>query len=346
MYEMYRLHGDRQVRRALRHPEGPRRAGPRARGARLLARLRRGPGHVRVRPVRRGQRPAGRRWRSRPSTPSSSGRPPSATAPATTSCAAGSTCSTGTATAPQPGLFPPSAAEPARGRAVDEAPTRRPSRTPARRVVYQAASLVPRYPDERRSSSGCRCSGGPGRAADAGAARRSTALLDDLGTHAARPSCSARYVERLRPLAASTRSTCPTGPTATPAAAARCWARFKAALPAQRLPRRHRTASCPTTCRWCWSSRRCADPDAGRRAAAGRTGRASSCCGSRCSRDAAARTPACVAAVCATLPGASPADRAAVRRWSAAGPPTETVGLEPYDPTTRGSCRSQPVGGR
>ena len=52
-------HGDRQVRRALRHPQGPRRAGPRARGDRLLARLRRGPGHVRVRPVRRGQRPAG-----------------------------------------------------------------------------------------------------------------------------------------------------------------------------------------------------------------------------------------------------------------------------------------------
>jgi nitrate reductase delta subunit len=38
-----------------------------------------------------------------------------------------------------------------------------------------------------------------------------------------------------------------------------------------------------------------------------------------------------VAAVCATLPGASPADRAAVQAM-AGGPPTETVGLEPYDP--------------
>lgn len=36
-------------------------------------------------------------------------------------------------------------------------------------------------------------------------------------------------------------------------------------------------------------------------------------------------------AVCATLPGASPADRAAVQAM-AGGPPTETVGLEPYDP--------------
>lgn len=38
-----------------------------------------------------------------------------------------------------------------------------------------------------------------------------------------------------------------------------------------------------------------------------------------------------VAAVCATLPGASPADRAAVHAM-AGGPPTESVGLEPYDP--------------
>ena len=38
-----------------------------------------------------------------------------------------------------------------------------------------------------------------------------------------------------------------------------------------------------------------------------------------------------VAAVCATLPGPSPADRAAVQAM-VDGPPTESVGLEPYDP--------------
>lgn len=38
-----------------------------------------------------------------------------------------------------------------------------------------------------------------------------------------------------------------------------------------------------------------------------------------------------VAAVCATLPGASPKDRAAVQAL-VGGPPVETVGLEPYDP--------------
>jgi nitrate reductase delta subunit len=37
-----------------------------------------------------------------------------------------------------------------------------------------------------------------------------------------------------------------------------------------------------------------------------------------------------VTAVCSTLPGASPADRKAVMAMAAAGPPTETVGLEPY----------------
>ena len=39
-----------------------------------------------------------------------------------------------------------------------------------------------------------------------------------------------------------------------------------------------------------------------------------------------------VTAVCATLPGASPADRRAAHQMASAGPPREDVGLEPYDP--------------
>ena len=39
-----------------------------------------------------------------------------------------------------------------------------------------------------------------------------------------------------------------------------------------------------------------------------------------------------VAAVCATLPGRSPADRQQAMAMAAAGPPTESVGLDPYDP--------------
>ena len=46
---------------------------------------------------------------------------------------------------------------------------------------------------------------------------------------------------------------------------------------------------------------------------------------------ASVRYAGVVAAVCATLPGASPADRAAVQAM-VDGPPIETVGLEPYDP--------------
>jgi nitrate reductase delta subunit len=39
-----------------------------------------------------------------------------------------------------------------------------------------------------------------------------------------------------------------------------------------------------------------------------------------------------LAAICATLPGASPADRSHAMAMAASGPPTESVGLEPYDP--------------
>jgi nitrate reductase delta subunit len=39
-----------------------------------------------------------------------------------------------------------------------------------------------------------------------------------------------------------------------------------------------------------------------------------------------------VAAVCDTLPGESPADRNAVMKLAGYGPPTESVGLEPFDP--------------
>jgi len=40
-----------------------------------------------------------------------------------------------------------------------------------------------------------------------------------------------------------------------------------------------------------------------------------------------------VEAVCALLPGPSPADRAAARRLARSGPPAETVGIEPYSLT-------------
>lgn len=39
-----------------------------------------------------------------------------------------------------------------------------------------------------------------------------------------------------------------------------------------------------------------------------------------------------VQAICNTLPGVSPADEQAVMRMAGYGPPTESVGLDPYDP--------------
>ncbi|MCZ2402022.1 nitrate reductase molybdenum cofactor assembly chaperone [Paenarthrobacter sp. Z7-10] len=39
-----------------------------------------------------------------------------------------------------------------------------------------------------------------------------------------------------------------------------------------------------------------------------------------------------LAAICDTLPGKSPADQQAVMKMAGYGPPTESVGLEPYDP--------------
>lgn len=50
-----------------------------------------------------------------------------------------------------------------------------------------------------------------------------------------------------------------------------------------------------------------------------------------------------VAAVCATLPGRSPADRQQAMAMAAAGPPRESVGLDAYDPRL---LPLHPVGGR
>lgn len=50
-----------------------------------------------------------------------------------------------------------------------------------------------------------------------------------------------------------------------------------------------------------------------------------------------------VAAVCATLPGVSPADRQQAMALAASGPPAESVGLDAYDPRL---LPLQPVGGR
>lgn len=56
-------------------------------------------------------------------------------------------------------------------------------------------------------------------------------------------------------------------------------------------------------------------------------------------RDAGSPYHAVVEAVCTLLPGPSPQDRAAAQRLARNGPPTETVGLEPYPTANLGGAR-------
>ncbi|MBC9717381.1 nitrate reductase molybdenum cofactor assembly chaperone [Streptomyces sp. TRM66268-LWL] len=56
-------------------------------------------------------------------------------------------------------------------------------------------------------------------------------------------------------------------------------------------------------------------------------------------REAGSPYAAAVAAVCALLPGPSPQDRAAARRLARQGPPSETVGLDPYPAPEPGGAR-------
>ena len=85
--------------------------------------------------------------------------------------------------------------------------------------------------------------------------------------------------------------------------------------------------SCPTTSPSCSSTPRSPTrPTA--RACCRTTAHRSSCSASPCSTSTR-RYAAALEAVCATLPGPSPTDTAAVMRMAQAGPPREEVGLEP-----------------
>ena len=171
---------------------------------------------------------------------------------------------------------------------------------------------------------------------DCARARRLGAfLVGHLGSHAARRTCSA--------------------PTSTCSTSSRKHALYlsywtdgdtrrrgevlgavQERVPRQRLPRRHprRAARLPADGARVRRRRR---PGGGRGAAAGVPAepRAAPARAARGASTPYAGVRSC--AVCATLPGASPADRRrGAWRWPRPGPPTESVGLEP---TTRGCSR-------
>ena len=177
-----------------------------------------------VRAVRRGQRAADAGGGGDLPRAAASGRHPGPW-PTRRRCAAGSTCSTGTARA-APGCSPSPAA---RGSALGDGRPRPAARR--RPVVLQAASLLPDLPRRRT------CSADPAPAAAALAERRPTpraptspACSTPGGGRPPAARAAAALRRDLRPRRGSTRSTCPTGPTATPAAAARPWP-VQAALP-------------------------------------------------------------------------------------------------------------------
>ena len=233
--------GDREVRRALRHPEGARRAGARPRGARLLAGLRRRSGDVRVRAVRRGQRPAGAGGGGdvpRPQAAADGGGGGRLRRPARP----GQPAQLGRQRHPA-GPVPGPAASPGAGRR--EAPTY------AWSARWRPGAC--RYPDEALvSPAAVRCGAAldeqPLRIRD----RPLRGFLDRAARWTPRRSGSAR-TSTPSTSPASTRSTCRTGPTATPGGAGRCWARSSSAT-ATAASSSTSAASCPTTCRWCWSS--------------------------------------------------------------------------------------------
>ena len=214
-----------------------------------------------------------------------------------------------------PGLFPAAA----RGHPMRRGAAGR-ARGPAGRV------LVPGLPGRRARRTGPAAAV---RARRAGRCPRSTGSSITWSARHWASSSGSTSTSSTSP--AATRSTCPTGPTATPAAAARCWRRFKAAYRDSGFLV-DTSGELPDYLPMVLEFAAIADPEAGEallreyrpslellRLAPGR------------GRRVRPPTLDVLAAVCATLPGASPADRAAVQAM-AGGPPTESVGLEPYDP--------------
>ena len=289
-----------------------------------------GPGDVRVRSVRRGAaahpvaardpRPAGAPDVRHPDVDDCRGGELART---------GSTCSTGTAGRPT-GSSPRPPGERDRGDGgaamigLRRFTDRKADRRRDDRVVHLVAARCLDYPRDELVASmptfaEALSEEGP-RGTRADAARRAPGLACAGG-----PAAGLR--RHLRPATASTRSTSRTGPTATPAEGVRCRT-VQGGIPALLGFSSTPTVSCPTT-----SPRRrvrgLRRPRGRCRTAAGRPSR-------QPPRIALQEKESPVRpAVVAVCPGPLLVDRAAVMMVGMSGPqPTESVGLDPYDPST------------
>ena len=191
--------GHRQVRRALRHPAGARRAGARAGGAghRVQPRLRGRPGHGRLRPVRRGLRRTDADRGGELPHARATGRPADTLRPAPDGQAAGSTCSTGTARAAPRACSRLAATRRRHARTTDRRHEDAAIGRPADRAVASPGrrpSLLLGYPDDELARPPADCCR---RAVDsaAGRQRRSAgALPRPPGRDPAAPSSPTDYV--------------------------------------------------------------------------------------------------------------------------------------------------------
>ena len=253
-----------------------------------------------------------------------------AIAPAESSCAAGSTCSTGTATAPRTGCSP--ATTERRRSDVDEAAARTLERP-------RSSTRSPRwcldYPDEELARPAAAARGRPWPSSRRAAAATRLSRCSTISATTPLRTPPARTTSTSSTCPASTRSTCPTGPTATPAAAARCSAGSSSATGASGfLVDTH--GELPDYLPMVLEYAAIADPVDG--PALLQEYRPSlELLRFALLDERHARTPASSTAVCATLPGASPADRAAVhgdgRRRAA------DARRSGWSRTTRGCCR-------
>ena len=217
-----------------------------------------------------------------------------------------------------------------RSRHESPAPARQ-SRGSVRQAAARLASAIPtaRCIEPRGLLRAALARGGARQRRDFFAVARLSGQSADAST------VQTHYVEHLRPVPQAHASTCPTGPTATPGAAARSWPtvkqRYRRSAASWSTPRGELPDYLPMVLEYA----AIVDPVDG--TALLQQYRRSLELLRLALVERGTPYAGVLAAVCATLPGPSPADRQAVMAMAAAGPPTETVGLEP---TTPGSFRS------
>ena len=191
-------------------------------------------------------------------------------------------------------------------------------------MVRQAAAVCLGYPEDEIVDAGPSASCGPGRERS-GRGRELRAAARVLGDRRIWQRCkTTTSISLICP--ASTASTCRTGPTATPAGAVRSWSRSSSATARSGFLVDTR-GELPDYLPMVLEYAAVVDPVDG--AALLQQYRSSLELLRLALIERSTPYAGVVTAVCATLPGSSPADRKAVMAMAAAGPPAEMVGLDP-----------------